>query len=129
MINESLLPLAQDLEWLGCELEFIGKQHAQQGFPGAGPTWDLFLEKQRGLLVTADKIEREIKNLVRYNPASVVGVEFPLAAALDAVVLLLAAVEEIKQSARSAVHELPSKVRSFTKMVSDYQSTQSSLSG
>jgi len=127
MSNETLLNLAQDLEWLGCELEFIGKQHAHEGFPEAGPTWELFLEKQRGVLVTADKIERELKNLVRFNPSSVVGVEFPLEAALDSIVVLLESVEEIKQCAQMAVQELPSKVRSFSKMVSDYVAAQSSL--
>lgn len=127
MSRDDLLPLAQDLEWLGCELEFIGKQHALEGFPGAGPTWDLFVEKQRGVLITADKLEREFKNLVRYNPTSVVGVEFPLDAVLDAVILLLGALEEIKECARSEVHELPSKVRSFTKMVNDYLTAQRSI--
>ena len=127
MSNENLLHLAQDLEWLGCELEFVGKQHAHEGFPEQGPTWGLFLAKQRGVLVTADKVDRELKNLVRYNPGSVVGVEYPLAAALDSIVMLLAEVEEIKQCARMSVQELPPKVRNFTKMVNEYMAAESSL--
>ena len=29
------------------------------GFPQSGPVWDTFCAKQRGVLVTADKIERD----------------------------------------------------------------------
>jgi hypothetical protein len=129
MVDETLLHLAQDLEWLGCELEFYGKKHALEGFPESGPTWDTFLEKQRGVLTTADKIERELKGLVRFNPTLLVGVNFPLAAALESIGELLAAVEDIKECSRMAVHEIPSKVRSFSKMVSTYLMSESSLTG
>lgn len=127
MTDHPLLHLAQDLEWLGCELEFYGKKHALEGFPETGPTWDIFLEKQRGVLTTADKIERELKGLVRFNPTQLVGVSFPLAAALDSISELVAAVEDIKICSRMAVHELPSKVRSFTKMVGAYLGSEASL--
>lgn len=127
MADQPLLHLAQDLEWLGCELEFYGKKHAHEGFPESGPTWDTFLEKQRGVLTTADKIERELKGLVRFNPTKLVGVNFPLAAALDAISELVAAVDDIKQYSQVAVHELPAKVRGFTKMVSDYLGSEASL--
>lgn len=129
MVNETLLHLAQDLEWLGCELEFYGKKHALEGFPEAGPTWDIFLEKQRGVLTTADKIERELKGLVRFNPTLLVGVNFPLAAALESIGELLGAVEDIKESARTAVQEIPSKVRNFSQMVSSYLTEDASLTG
>jgi hypothetical protein len=127
MAESTLLHLAQDLEWLGCELEYCGKKHAHEGFPESGPTWDAFLEKQRGVLTTADKIERELKGLVRFNPTKLVGVNFPLDAALDAISALLAAVDEIKQCSQFAVHELPAKVRGFTKMVSNYLGSEASV--
>src|SRR5579863_9296625 len=127
MAESPLLHLAQDLEWLGCELEFIGKKHAHEGFPESGPTWDAFLEKQGGVMTTVDKIERELKGLVRFNPTKLVGVNFPLAAALDAITELLAAVDEIKQCSQVAVHELPGKVRGFTRMVSDYLGSEASV--
>jgi hypothetical protein len=127
MTESPLLHLAQDLEWLGCELEYIGKKHAHEGFPQSGPTWDAFLEKQRGVMTTVDKIERELKGLIRFNPANLVGVNFPLAAALDAVTELLGAVDEIKQCSQVAVHELPAKVRDFTKMVSSYLGSEASV--
>src|SRR5258708_1277806 len=128
MFHEALLNLAQDLEWEGCELEFYGKKHAQEGFPEAGPTWDTFLEKQRGVLTTADKIERELKGLIRFNPTLLVAVKFPLAGTLDSIGELLSAVEDIKQCAQMSVQELPTKVRGFTKMVSGYLAEDGSIS-
>jgi len=120
MPEPKLLKLAQDLEWLGCELEFIGHKHALEGFPESGPSWDQFREKQRGVLVTANKVERELKNFVRYNPTRLVGVEYPIAQSLDSITDLLASAETIKQAAALSVHELPPLVRNFTKMVEDY---------
>jgi hypothetical protein len=117
MVEVRLLKLAQDLEWLGCELEYIGHKHALEGFPRAGPTWDSFRERQRGVLTTTDKIERELKNFVRFNPTRLVGVEYPITESLDSITALLGAVETIKQAAAFAVQELPPLVRSFTKMV------------
>jgi hypothetical protein len=124
-----LLRLAQDLEWLGVELEHYGHLHAMEGYPQAGPTWATFREKQRGVLETANKLERELKNAVRFNPSRLVGVEYPIEAALDSVTLLLSAVEDIKQSAASAVNELPSKVREFTGMVTRYLKIVNALEG
>lgn len=115
-----ILQLAQDLEWLGCELEWQGKKHALEGFPEFGSAWEAFLQKQRGLLITASKIERELKGAVSYNPTALVGVEYPLEAALNAIGVQLQALEEIKQCAVYAVHELPPKVRGFTRMVQAY---------
>jgi hypothetical protein len=115
-----MLQLAQELEWLGCELEWHGKKHALEGFPESGPAWEAFLQKQRGLLITAAKIERELKGAVSYNPTALVGVEYPLEAALDAVGVQLQALEEIKHCAVYAVHELPARVRRFTRLVENY---------
>jgi hypothetical protein len=115
-----LLQLAQELEWLGCELEYYGHQHAALGFPESGSAWDTFCEKQRGVLTTADKIERELKSAVRFNPTRLVGIAYPLEGALDRITILLGAVEDIKQCALSAVQELPSRVRAFSKMIEAY---------
>ena len=129
MPEPKLLQLAYELEWLGVELEYIGKKHAQEGFPNSGETWTVFLEKQRGVLITADKIERELKAAVRFNPNTLVGVEFPLQETLDNVTELLAAVEDIKETAVVAVHNLPTKVRAFTRMVSSYLDSMSATTG
>ncbi len=129
MAGAKLLQFAQELEWLGCELEHYGHKHALEGFPGAGATWDAFLEKQRGVLVTSDKIDRELKNAVRFNPSRLVGIDYPLEATLDTVTELLTAVEDIRQAAVIAVHDLPFKVRSFTQMVESYTGTAGVMSG
>lgn len=123
MLESPLLHLAQDLEWLGCELEYYGHLHAMAGFPQSGREWDTFCEKQRGVLVTADKIERELKNGVRYNPSRLVGVEYPLDETLDSIAALLEAVEEIKRCSVYAVQVIPSRVRIFTTMVGAYLQT------
>jgi hypothetical protein len=112
--------LTRSLEWLGCELEYQGKKHAHQGFPEAGATWEGFVRMQKGVVSTIDKLERELKNSVKYNPASLVGVDYPLDAALDAIGVQLAALEDIRNCAEYAVHELPAKVRGFTRMVETY---------
>lgn len=127
MAEPRILQLAQDLEWLGCELEFLGQKHAHLGFPNSGADWEAFLEKQRGVLGTADKIERELKGAVRFNPTSLVGVDFPLDETLDTVTELMAAVEEIKRAAVYAVHNLPSLVRKYTRMVDEYLNTARSM--
>jgi hypothetical protein len=128
MAEATLLHLAQDLEWLGCEEEHYGHKHAMEGFPEAGPSWDTFCEKQRGVLTTADKIERELKNAVRFNPARLVGVDYPLGETLDSITDLLNAVEDIKQAGVFAVHALPPMVRNFTKMVERYLEVVGTLS-
>ena len=120
MPEPPLLQHAHDLEWLGCELEHYGHQHAMLGFPESGPSWDTFCEKQRGVLVTADKIEHELKNAVRYNPSRLVGVEYPLDETLDSIAALLETVEEIKHCSVFAVQEVPSRVRTFTRMIEQY---------
>ena len=115
-----LLYLTQDLEWLGCELEYVGHKHAVKGFPESGPSWDIFCEKQRGVLAMADKIERELKNAVRFNPSRLVGVRYSVDETLDCITDLLMSVETIKRAASFAAPELPSLVRGFTKMVEGY---------
>jgi hypothetical protein len=120
MTAATLLHLAHELEWLGCELEYYGHKHALAGFPEAGPLWDTFRDKQRGVLTTTDKIERELKNAVRYNPTQLVGVDYPIAETLDTITGLLTAVEDIKHAAVFTVQELPSQVRGFTKMIEGY---------
>lgn len=129
MPGPPLLQLAQELEWLGCELEYYGHKHAEEGFPQSGPAWETFCEKQRGLLVTTDKIEREVKNAVRYNPARLVGVAYPLEDTFNSMADLIGAVEEIKQCSVFAVHALPPRVRAFTKMVEGYLQAGGGVAG
>jgi hypothetical protein len=116
-MTDPIIKLAQDLEWLGCELEYYGHKHALEGFPGSGPTWATFVEKQKGVLETAEKVERQLKGAVRYNPTALVGVNYPLKDTLDSVADLMTAVEEIKESAVYSVPELPARVREFSRII------------
>ena len=125
MVQRDLLQLAKDLEWLAGELEYYGHRHAMEGFPHAGPNWDTFLEKQKSVLRTADKIDRELKTAISFNPEKLVGVEYPLEETLDSITTQLAAVEEIKRTAVYAVQDLPSKARAFTQVVESYLQTAS----
>ncbi len=127
MAEPKILQLAYELEWLGCELEYYGQKHALQGFPNEGEAWTTFLLKQRGVLSTAEKIQRELKDAIRFNPQALVGVEFPLQETLENLGELMAAVEDIKLTAVHAVHDLPSKVRAFTRMVNGYLETTSTI--
>jgi uncharacterized protein (UPF0128 family) len=115
MKDERLLQLAQQLEWLGCEASFYAQKRD-------GMSAEAFPEKQRELLATADKIERELKGAVRFNLTSLVGVEYPLEWTLDSITDMLAGVEDIRQTALGAVDELPPKVRQFTHLVEAYVS-------
>lgn len=113
MSDERLVKLAQDLEWLGCEASFYSQK-------SNGMAAEMFLEKQRALMSTADKIERELKGAVRFNLKSLVGVEYPLDWTLDSITNLLAALEAIKQSAVHSADDLPPRVRQFSRMVDTY---------
>ena len=128
MRTPPMLKLAQDLEWLGCELEYQGMMHAHEGYPESGPTWEAFRRMQKGVLATIDKLERELKNSVTYNPSALVGVAFPLDATLDAIGVQLAALEDIRRCAEYSVSEMPNKVRSFTRMVESYLSAMGAVS-
>ncbi len=123
------MQLAQDLEWLGCELEHYGHRHAMEGYPESGPSWEGFCEKQRGVLVTADKIVRELKNAVRYNPSQLVGVDYPVEEALDSVTALMGEVEEIKHCSVFEVQAIPPRVRAFTKLVGQYLDATAKMPG
>jgi hypothetical protein len=119
MAFENLLRLANDLEWLGCELEQVGHRHAVEGYPHAGPVWQDFVEKRKGVLLTCDKIERELTGTVRFNTQNLLGLAYSLDDALDDAARLLEAVEEIKFTTVYEVHSLPEEVRNFNRMVHD----------
>ena len=122
MGDAEVMRLAHGLEWLGSELDHCMRQYAQAGYPNAGPAWDAFLEQQRCVLITADKIEHQLKHFVPFNPAALLNIEFPLEEALDSVGTLLESVEEIKQAAVTQVHEVPLMTRSFHRMLESYLS-------
>jgi hypothetical protein len=113
MTDQMLTKLAQELQWLGCEASFYSSQNTDAGAAK-------FMERQRQIMVTAEKIERELKGAVRFNLSSLVGVEFPMEWAFDSISDLLTTLQTIKQSTADRAKELPSKVRQFSRMVEDY---------
>jgi len=107
---DTIIQLAQDLEWLGREAPYFATGVA-------GPHTDLTVDKSKEILRTAEKLERELKTAIRYNPNSLVGVDYPLESILDSIAELLAAIAEIKASALAADRDLPVNVKEFSRMI------------
>ena len=103
-----LLHLAQELERLGAEECFYYQS-------AAAPALQQFLNKQQELLITADKLQRELAGEIRYNPTRLMGIDYPLDEELDTISGLMAGIEEIKQSAVHSVDELPVKTEILAK--------------
>ncbi|HEY6293667.1 MAG TPA: hypothetical protein VI455_19105 [Terriglobia bacterium] len=109
-----LLELAQELEWQVLQLRRV-----RGGEMAAGELEKLALERQRTLIATADKIQRELLDTVRFDPLRLVGVGGPIDATLDAVGDLVVALDEIRQNADD-VSRLPFAVRSLQSLLKDF---------
>jgi len=107
---DTIIQLAQDLEWLGREAPYFASS-------APGPLGDSTVDKPHEILRTAEKLERELKSAIRYNPHSLVGVDYPLESILDSIAELLAAIAEIKAAALAADRDLPAKVKNFSRMI------------
>jgi hypothetical protein len=112
-VEVKLMQLAQDLEHLGAEACFYGQR-------AAGSALNDFLEKQREIMRTADKIGRELAGEIRFNPARLIGIEYPLEEEIDSITDLLAGLEDIKESAVNSVDQLPVKTRLFAKRLENH---------
>jgi hypothetical protein len=110
MAEVRLMQLVQDLEQLGTEVSFFGCKPAGRGLTG-------FREKQLEVVRTADKIGRELAGEIRFNPARLIGIEYPLAQEIESITDLLAGLEDIKWCATSSVQELPAKTRKFARLL------------
>jgi hypothetical protein len=110
MAEVRLMQLAQDLEQLGAEVMFFSRRPA-------GPAFEDFREKQREIVRTANKIGRELAGEIRFNPARLIGMEYPLEEEIDSITDLLTGLEEIKQCATTSVQELPAKTRRFARLL------------
>jgi hypothetical protein len=113
MSDQRLVRLAQELEWLGCEAGFYGKQTSETGI-------EAFREKQHEIAATVEKIERELKLAVRFNLTSLVGIDYPIEWAFESITNLLTALQSVKNCSVQSADELPSTVRKFSRMVNDY---------
>jgi hypothetical protein len=107
-----LMQLVQDLEQLGSEMRFFGC--------GDSPEVSDFLNKQRQVVSTADKIQRELASEIRFNPTRLMGIAYPFEDELESVTGLLTGLEDIKQAALHAVDELPAKTRHFARLVENH---------
>ncbi|MGH9325148.1 MAG: hypothetical protein ACRD2B_00455 [Terriglobia bacterium] len=110
MAEQRLLQLTQDLKRLGTEECYFVQQP-----PGAAI--ESFLEKQREVLITADKLIKELAGEVRFNPQRLLGIEYPLDSEIDSISQLLEGLEDIKEAAVDAVEDLPVKTHIFAELL------------
>jgi len=122
-----LLQLGQELEWQVLELrrptpQAPAETAVEDAFgPSIGdPSSESIGERQRVVIATVDKIQRELLSTVRFDPLRLVGVGGPIAATLDTVADLIVAIDEIRREATSNVGSLPSTVRSFQGLLRGY---------
>lgn len=110
MGQDRLMHLAQELERLGTEECFYYQQ-------ATGPAIRQFLSKQQELLITAEKMQRELAAEIRYNPARLMGIDYPIAEELEAISGMMAGLEEIKVSAVDSVDELPARTEMLSRVL------------
>jgi hypothetical protein len=122
-----LLQLGQELDWQVLQLRRAGSEAPteiamEDAFGPAidNPPAETLIERQRAVIATADKIQRELLSTVRFDPLRLVGVGGPIAATLDSVADLIVAIDEIRRDATSNIGGLPSTVRSFQGLLRGY---------
>jgi hypothetical protein len=103
-----LLQLGQELDWQAIEL-----RRSDLELEAHGGDQETIQEKQRRVIATADKIQRELLTSVRFDPLRLVGVGGPIGTTLDSVSDLLVAIDTVRQNALARANELPSSVRSL----------------
>jgi hypothetical protein len=126
-----LLQLGQELDWQVLQLRRAGPEAPNKaaeedefGLPAEDPSSEALseaiVERQRAVIATADKIQRELLATVRFDPLRLVGVGGPIAATLDSVADLIVAIDEIRRDATTNIGGLPSTVRSFQGLLRGY---------
>jgi hypothetical protein len=111
-----LLQLAQELDWQTLELLRAGVDP-----PAGARSPEPLEERQRGLIATADKIQRELLATVRFDPARLVGVGGPIDATFDALAGLLVAIDEVRHDALVVdARRLASAVGSFQRLLQGF---------
>lgn len=113
MAQQRLAQLAQELQVLGTEECYYNQQPV-------GPALNDFLEKQRQVLITAGKLERQLTEEIRFNPSSLMNIEYPLEDEFDSIGSLLAGLEEIKNAAVHSIGELPGKMQIFVRLLQSH---------
>ncbi|MGH9432874.1 MAG: hypothetical protein ACRD3T_15155 [Terriglobia bacterium] len=113
MASGRLRQLTQDLERLVHEEQYIRRQSLATSLAE-------FMEKQREVVFTVSKIERELSTEVRFNPAPLIGIDYPIADALESLSALVTQLEEIRSCAGQNVSQLPEKVGEFKRKLADF---------
>lgn len=117
MAEQQLMQMAQVLERLGTEEWYYVKQPA-------GLALHDFLEKQREVLITAEKLGRELASAIRFNPERLMGIDYPLDDEINSISALLEGLEEIKHAAVHSIEELPAKTETFSRLLDGHLSCQ-----
>ncbi|HEV2501015.1 MAG TPA: hypothetical protein VGY31_15710 [Terriglobia bacterium] len=120
MPQTRLLHLARELERLSSEECFFYQQTPASGL-------QQFLNTQRELLTTADKLQRELAGEISYNPARLMDMEYPFDEELETISGLMAGVEEIKHSAVDSIDELPAKTELLSRSLRGHLTVVSSV--
>ena len=118
-----ILQLGQELQWQVMKLQRAGLAPPAEFdalFPPEPDSAASDDERRQAVIMTADKIQRELLGTVRFDPLRLVGVGGPIDELLDSVVNLLVAIDGIRQDAASNPNGLPSAVRSFQGMLERY---------
>jgi hypothetical protein len=111
-----LLKLAQELDWQVMQVRRAHPDWAALA-PDAG---GMLEERQKAVLTTTDKIQRELLATVKFDPLRLVGVGGPITSTLDGLSELLVALNEVRQNAITSPGTLPASMRSFQGLLQGY---------
>ena len=113
MASGRLMQLTQDLERLAYEEQYIRRKSFTKSLAA-------FMEKQREVVSTVNKIERELSTEVRFNPEPLIGIDYPIAEALESVSSLVTQLEDIRSCLGQDGSQLPEKVGEFKRKLADF---------
>lgn len=108
-----LLKLAQELDWQVLQL-----RRAKSDPEEAAGFDDEDLERR--VIATADKIQRELLAMVRFDPVRLFGIGGPIGPTIDALGDLLVAIDTIRQDTLTGSGTLPSTLVSFHGLLNDF---------
>ena len=108
-----LLKLAQELDWQVLEL-----RQSKVNVAEAPSSEEEGLERR--VIVTADKIQRELLAMVRFDPVRLFGIGGPIGPTIDALGDLLVAIDQIRHDTVTGSGSLPSTVGSFRGLLKEF---------
>lgn len=115
-----LLKLAQELDWQVLAL----RQTKTDAVEAAGSDEE---NLQRRVISTADKIQRELLAMVRFDPVRLFGVGGPIGPTIDALGDLLVAIDQIRHDTVTGSASLSSTLASFRGLLKEFCDEASSV--